>query len=43
MGAVIYPIYGNWLWGGGFLAKLGDSWLITQKLYDMKPTDRNHH
>ena len=25
MGAVIYPIYGNWLWGGGFLAKLGDS------------------
>ncbi len=25
------------------LAKLGDSWLITQKLYDMKPTDRNHH
>jgi len=25
MGAIIYPIYGNWLWGGGFLAKLGDS------------------
>jgi Amt family ammonium transporter len=25
MGAVIYPIYGNWVWGGGFLAKLGDS------------------
>jgi hypothetical protein len=24
-------------------AKLGDSWLITQKLYDMKPTDREHH
>jgi Amt family ammonium transporter len=23
MGAIIYPIYGNWLWGGGFLAKLG--------------------
>jgi Amt family ammonium transporter len=26
MGAVIYPIYGNWLWGGGWLAKLGTSW-----------------
>ena len=25
MGAVIYPIYGNWLWGGGWLAKLGSS------------------
>jgi hypothetical protein len=27
------------------LAKLGDSWLITQKLYDMKstPHDRDHH
>jgi Amt family ammonium transporter len=25
MGAVIYPIYGNWVWGGGFLAKLGSS------------------
>ena len=25
MGAIIYPIYGNWLWGGGFLAKLGVS------------------
>src|SRR4051812_21136571 len=25
MGAVIYPIYGNWVWGGGFLARLGTS------------------
>jgi len=25
MGAVIYPIYGNWLWGGGWLAHLGSS------------------
>jgi ammonium transporter, Amt family len=23
MGAVIYPIYGNWMWGGGFLSQLG--------------------
>ena len=23
IGAVIYPIYGNWLWGGGWLAELG--------------------
>jgi len=20
---VIYPVYGNWVWGGGWLAKLG--------------------
>ena len=25
MGAIIYPIYGNWVWGGGWLAKLGTS------------------
>ena len=25
MGALVYPIYGNWIWGGGFLAKLGVS------------------
>jgi Amt family ammonium transporter len=25
MGAIIYPIYGNWLWGGGFLAHLGQT------------------
>jgi Amt family ammonium transporter len=25
MAAVIYPIYGNWLWGGGWLAHLGSS------------------
>src|SRR5438552_3651607 len=25
MGAVIYPVYGNWVWGGGFLAHLGSS------------------
>ena len=26
MGAIIYPIYGNWVWGGGWLAHLGSSW-----------------
>jgi ammonium transporter, Amt family len=25
MGALIYPIYGMWVWGGGFLAHIGDS------------------
>ncbi len=25
MGALIYPIYGNWMWGGGWLAHLGSS------------------
>ena len=23
VGAIIYPIYGNWMWGGGWLAQLG--------------------
>lgn len=23
IGAVLYPIFGNWVWGGGWLAKLG--------------------
>jgi Amt family ammonium transporter len=25
MGALVYPIYGNWLWGGGWMAHLGQS------------------
>jgi Amt family ammonium transporter len=25
MGAIVYPIYGNWLWGGGWLAHIGSS------------------
>jgi Amt family ammonium transporter len=25
MGALIYPIYGNWIWGGGWMAHLGSS------------------
>jgi Amt family ammonium transporter len=25
MGAIVYPIYGNWLWGGGWMAHLGTS------------------
>jgi len=25
MGAIIYPIYGNWLWGGGWMSQLGSS------------------
>lgn len=23
MGALVYPVFGNWVWGGGFLATLG--------------------
>ena len=26
IGALIYPIYGNWVWGGGWLSQLGDGW-----------------
>src|SRR5438270_9750850 len=25
IGAVIYPIYGNWVWGGGWLSQIGKS------------------
>ncbi len=25
MGAIIYPIYGNWVWGGGWMAHLGQT------------------
>ena len=25
VGTVIYPIYGNWVWGGGWLAQLGNT------------------
>jgi Amt family ammonium transporter len=25
MAAIVYPIYGNWVWGGGWLAHLGQS------------------
>lgn len=25
VGAVIYPIYGNWVWGGGWLSQLGNN------------------
>jgi Amt family ammonium transporter len=25
MGAIVYPIYGNWLWGSGWLSQLGAS------------------
>src|SRR5207248_6230341 len=28
MGAIIYPIYGNWVWGGGFLSQLGSGELF---------------
>lgn len=28
VGAIIYPIYGNWVWGGGWLAQLGSNFGI---------------
>ncbi len=26
LGGLLYPIYGNWLWGGGWLSQLGSTW-----------------
>lgn len=28
VGAIIYPIYGNWVWGGGWLAQLGSNFAL---------------
>jgi len=28
VGAFIYPIFGNWVWGGGWLAAMGKNWHI---------------
>ena len=28
LGAIVYPIYGNWVWGGGFLAHLGQTYKL---------------
>jgi Amt family ammonium transporter len=28
VGAVIYPLYANWVWGGGWLAKLGSNFSL---------------
>jgi Amt family ammonium transporter len=28
VGAFIYPIFGNWVWGGGWLAAMGQNWHI---------------
>lgn len=26
VGGIIYPIYGCWVWGGGWLSQIGDTW-----------------
>jgi ammonium transporter, Amt family len=26
MGAILYPIFGNWVWGGGWMSQLGTTW-----------------
>ncbi|HEU4760534.1 MAG TPA: ammonium transporter [Dehalococcoidia bacterium] len=26
LGGILYPIYGNWLWGGGWLSQIGHTW-----------------
>ena len=28
VGSIIYPLYGNWVWGGGWLATLGSNFGI---------------
>jgi Amt family ammonium transporter len=34
VGALIYPVFGNWVWGGGFLAKLGSSMKLGHGVVD---------
>ena len=26
MSMLLYPLYGNWVWGGGWLAAMGTNW-----------------
>ena len=40
MGALVYPIYGNWVWGGGCLAKLGQSWNLGHGAVDFAGSGR---
>ena len=28
LGSIVYPIYGNWVWGGGFIAHLGQTYSL---------------
>ena len=32
MGAITYPLYGNWAWGGGWLSQLGTNTGLGQRL-----------
>jgi ammonium transporter, Amt family len=34
VGAIIYPIYGNWVWGGGWLATLGSNFHLGHGVVD---------
>jgi len=34
MGSLIYPIIGNWIWGGGWLANLGNNLIMGHGLVD---------
>ena len=34
MGAVLYPLYGNWVWGGGWLSQLGNSFGLGHGVVD---------
>ncbi|MCX6240004.1 MAG: ammonium transporter [Bacteroidia bacterium] len=34
VGALIYPIYGNWVWGGGWLATLGSNFHLGHGVVD---------
>ena len=40
MGALIYPVFGNWVWGGGLLAKLGQSWNLGHGAVDFAGSGR---
>jgi ammonium transporter, Amt family len=34
MSMLLYPIYGNWVWGGGWLAEMGANWGLGHGLVD---------
>jgi len=42
MGAVVYPLYGMWIWGGGFLATLGANYGLGHGAIDFAGSSAVH-
>ena len=34
IGAILYPVFGCWVWGGGWLSQLGSTWHLAHGYVD---------